>query len=191
MDDLIDAIAVTAELTGTRLSEGAARVMVADLAEYPRDQVLASLRRCRRELRARLTIADILARLDDGRPGVEEAWAMLPFDEAATVVWTDEMSRAWGVALPLVEMGDKVAARMAFKEAYAREIAEARDRREPAHWSASLGHDREGREAPIVAAVAAGRLSMSHARQLLPAPRAEVTLGQLIALAHERAPIRE
>lgn len=192
MDELIQALAVTAELTGSRLSEGAATVMVDDLSEYPLAQVLGALKKCRRELKGRLTIAEILSRLDDGRPGPEEAWAMLPFDEATTVVWTDEMARAFGVALPLIQMGDRVAGRMAFKEAYQREVAEARARKAPTTWVPSLGHDPHGREAPITAAVQAGRLTFEHAKILLPAPAPTITFEKLIAIAHQRAePNRE
>ncbi len=54
---------------------------------------------------------------------------MLPYDESTSVVWTDEMCQAWGVAAPLLEDGDKVGARMAFKESYARLIEEARQHR--------------------------------------------------------------
>ena len=80
--ELLQALAVTAELTGTELSEPAARVMANDLAAYPVQQVLGALTRCRRELKGRLTVAAILERLDDGRPGPNEAWAMIPQDEA-------------------------------------------------------------------------------------------------------------
>src|ERR1043165_278765 len=120
---LLKAIAVTAELTGTTMSEAAASVMAEDLTRYPENQVLVALTRCRRELRGRLTIADVIQRLDDGRPGPEEAWAMIPQDEAPSVVWTQEMASAFGIALPL--MDDPVAARMAFKEAYAKAVAKA------------------------------------------------------------------
>ena len=96
---ILQAIAVTAELTGTQLSEPAARVFAGDLAAYPEAQVLGALTRCRKEVRGRLTLQDVIGRLDDGRPGAEEAWAMLPKDEAASCVWTDEMCSAWGVEI--------------------------------------------------------------------------------------------
>jgi hypothetical protein len=67
---LSEAVAVTLELTGTTLSEVAARMMADDLARYPEQQVMGALTRCRRELKGRLTIADVISRLDDGRPGV-------------------------------------------------------------------------------------------------------------------------
>ena len=122
MSKLTEALAVTAELTGTRLSEAAAEVMARDLERYPIEQVLGALTACRRELRGRLTIADVISRLDDGRPGVEEAWAMIPKSERDTCVWTEEMAAAFGIAAPLME-SDEVAARMAFKEAYVKRMS--------------------------------------------------------------------
>lgn len=167
-EQLLQALAVTAELTGTELSSAAKRVMVDDLALYPQPQVLAALVRCRRELRSRLTIADIVLRLDDGRPGPEEAWAMIPRDESATVVWTDEMTRAWGVVFRLIENGDEIGARMAFKEAYIRELTEARAEQRMVRWTASLGHDPQGRETALLEAVERGRIDIGYAKKLLP-----------------------
>jgi len=54
-----------------------------------------------------------------------EAWAVAfeAFDEANTVVWTDEMAHAFDCARPLLQQGDKIGARMAFLDAYARIVA--------------------------------------------------------------------
>lgn len=166
--DIARALAVTAELTGSEISEGALDVMVMDLAAYPEQQVMAALTRCRRECRHRLTLADIIQRLDDGRPGPEEAWAMVPRDEAATCVWTDEAREAWGVALPIIQEDDMVAGRVAFLEAYKAAVQRARDERLPARWTVSLGHDVQGREGPLLEAVRKGRISHDHAQHLLP-----------------------
>lgn len=163
---LLEALAVTAELTGTVLSEAAARVMAADLALCPQDQVMGALTRCRRELRGRLTIAEVLSRLEDGRPGAEEAWAMIPKHEAASVVWTQEMAEAYGVAAGLMET--PVQARMAFLEAYRERVRQARDARTPVRWTPSLGHDPLGREPALMEAVQKGRLSVERATALLP-----------------------
>lgn len=165
---LLDAIAVTAELTGTQLSKPAARVMAADLSRYPEQQVIVALTRCRRELKGRLTINDVVTRLDDGRPGVEEAWAMLPKDERATVVWTAEMAAANGVVGPLIAEGDLIAARMAFKETYVAAVQRARDAGVPVKWEPCLGHDPYGREGPLLAAAKEGKLTASHVAGLLP-----------------------
>lgn len=163
---VLQALAVTAELTGTQLSAGAAKVLADDLAGYPEDQVLGALARCRKELRGRLIVSDVISRLADGRPGPEEAWSMLPFDEAQTTVWTEEMTGAWGVALPLIEDGDRIAARMAFLETYRSRVQNARDTNTPVKWTVSFGHDQHGRQPAIDEAVNAGRISRSRALQL-------------------------
>lgn len=187
-ETLLQALAVTAELTGTELSGGAKRVMVDDLALYPEPQVLAALTRCRRELRGRLTIADIVMRLDDGRPGPEEAWAMMPRSEAVTVVWTDEMSRAWCAAARLVAAGDEIAARMAFKEAYIHELTDARAQQRQVRWTASLGHDPQGRETALLEAVERRRIDVGYAKKLLPyrdhaSPQMQALLEKFMAKA--------
>lgn len=175
---LLEAVAVTAELCGRVFSEPAARVFVADLEAYPERQVLGALARCRKEVRGVLTVSDVVTRLDDGRPGVEEAWAMLPMREADTAVWTDEMREAWGVAQPLLAVNEIVAARMAFKETYLRLVNEAREKATPPSWSVTLGHDGSGREAAVMKAVDRGYITLELAREFvpaLPAPSPQVT----------------
>lgn len=169
-EEVLTAIAVCAELTGTTLSKAAAKVFADDLSEYSTPSVLAALERCRKELRGRMTVADVVSRIteQDGRPGADEAWAMCPMSEATTAVLTDEIMQALTVAQPLIESGDKVAARMAFKSAYERLLADARRSGAPAKWFPSIGSDKRGIEAPILAAVAAGRLGRSQAQQCLP-----------------------
>lgn len=169
-EKLITAIAVAAELTGTQLSKGAARVMASDLSAYPEPTVLTALSRCRKELRGRLTVADVIARLDDGRPGPEEAWAMISHalaDDRITVVWTEEMAEASGPARAIID--DPVAARMAFLESYRRLVQIARDEGEPVRWTQSLGYDAAGRAGPLQEAVRLGRLTERHVALLLPA----------------------
>lgn len=117
--------------------------------------------------------ADIIAQMlpapgDDGRPSADEAWALCPMNEATTAVLTDEIMQALTVAQPLIEAGDKVAARMAFRGAYERLLADARRTGAPAKWFPSIGSDKRGSEAPILAAVAAGRLGRAQAQHCLP-----------------------
>jgi hypothetical protein len=178
---LLKALAVTAEITGTELSEAAARVMASELLVYPHEQVIVALDRCRRELKARLTLAAILERLDDGRPGPNEAWAMIPQDEAGSVVWTDEMSHAFGIAQPLIAAGQMVQASMTFREVYAEAIARARADRIPPRWTPSLGHDKRTRAAAIETAVRMGRITQEHAAKLLPAPESATVTALLEA----------
>ena len=180
---LLEAVAVTAELCGRVFSEAAARVFVADLSAYPEDQVIGALTRCRKECRGLLTVADVVSRLDDGRPGAEEAWAMVPKSESETAVWTTEASQAFGVAVRLLDRGEEVAARMAFKETYLRMVAQAREHGDPVKWHVSLGHDQHARSGPILEAVKAGRIAPDQAQEYLPAPIAEdVALAALSAV---------
>ena len=175
--ELIKAVAVTAELCGRTFTEPAARVFVDDLSGHPEEQVMVALKRCRREVRGVLTVQDVLSRLDDGRPGPEEAWAMIPKDEGQSVVWTAEMADALNVAMPLLLEGDLVAARVAFRERYIRVVADARDAGRPVDWSLSEGHDRGGVERVVREAVDKGRLTLKRGRQYvpaLPAPSAEI-----------------
>lgn len=93
---------------------------------------------------------------------------MIPQDEAASCVWTDEMARAWGVARHLLREGDRVGARMAFRDAYNRLVAEARDQGMAPNWTPSLGHDKAGRAEVLEDAVSKGRLTYQHASELAP-----------------------
>ena len=168
--ELIQAVAVTAELCGRVFSPAAAEMFVADLDDYDERAVLKALTRCRKEVRGVLTVADVISRIDDGRPGPDEAWAMMPMSESQSVVWTPEMAEAFGIALPLLEDCQQVAARMAFKEAYVRLVANARDRRIPASWSLSLGHDKHDQQRVLIDAVACGRLTHEVASGFRPIP---------------------
>lgn len=176
--ELLQAVAVTAELCGRTFSEGAARMFVQDLAAFPEDAVMRALTRCRREVKGVLTVQDVISRVDDGRPGAEEAWAQMPFYESQSVVWTDEMAEAFGVARGLLAEGEKVAARLAFKESYTRLVSEARDAGRQVNWTPSLGHDRNGRDVVIAEAVAKGRLTYEHAQTICPSlpPPSDVML---------------
>lgn len=166
--ELIEIIATTFEVCGsTELSEGAQKLVTASLDEYPPHAVQAALVRCCREVRGRLALADIIQRIDDGRPGAEEAWAIAYLamkDTGATIVWTTEMAYAFGA---VEKMEDMVAARMSFKEAYERSCDESRSEQKAVMWMPSLG-DYNGRSGPLLDAVRLGRLEVSHVRNLLP-----------------------
>jgi len=185
--DLIKKLAVTYEAIGGReISEAAAKITIGLLDQYPEEGVSLALDRCLQEVKGHLAPSDIIQRIDDGRPGAEEAWGMLPKGEAETVVWTDEMSSA---SISTIGDDDKVAARMTFKETYARLVREARDRREPANWQVSLGHDKEGRYPAIRAALEAGRISYATAEAILsPVEYRQFNPGQCMPELPERNP---
>ncbi len=180
MSELLQAIAVTAELTGTQLSEPAARVFLQDLSKYPLPQVLGALVRCRRECKGRLTLADVISRLDDGRPGPEEAWAQVSgLTEADTVVWTYEMQQAHGKVAGMIEDGETIPARMAFVERYRYLCQFARDSGKPVQWILSLGHDAKGREGPVMEAVEQGRITAERALTWLPFETSDLVIKRI------------
>jgi hypothetical protein len=180
--ELIKAVAATAELCGAKLSEAAADMLVQDLSAYPERAVMVALNRVRKSGK-RFSLGLIIEEIDqnDGRPGADTAWAMLPRDESQTVVWTNEMQQAWGVASPLMDMGDKFGARRAFCEAYDRIVEQARENGVAPRWEASLGLDPHGRESALREAVRKGYLLESSLPTLLPAP--DMTRSPIAAIA--------
>lgn len=166
---LAEAIALTAEVCGQPLSPAAAELLALDLGDFADNLVLAALARCRMELHGPMKVAEILARIDDGRPDADEAWSMMPKNEQASVVWTDEMAESWGAVLPLLDVGDVGGARDAFRETYAKAVLQARIKRTLPRWTPSFGSDPGGRERALREALRKRRLTAAHVERLLPA----------------------
>jgi hypothetical protein len=145
-------------------------MMVKDVSELTDEQLGRGLTRLRKE-REWVTVKAILelsgAAEEDGRPGVEVAWAMCPKTEEQSVVWTDEMAQAFGLARKLLGDGDEIGARMTFKEQYSSLVSAARAARIPVRWTPCLGWDVNGRVAPLSEAVEKKRISAEHAFRLL------------------------
>lgn len=162
------------------LTEGQVAMFFRALADHPIERVRAALdAHVRDPQRGRFppVPADVIAQLngaaaDDSRPGADEAWAIAlrATDEAATVVWTEEIAQAWAAALPVLDARDQVGARMAFREAYSRLVDDARAGRKPARWFASLGWDEQQRAQAIGHAVQLGYLPREELLAL-PAPK--------------------
>lgn len=184
IEKIMQAITVTAELTGTELSTAAKVAMAEELAGYALPVVLDALQRCRRELKGRLTFGDVVSRLDDGRPGVEEAWALYPKDESASAAVTTEMHLAMSPAWPLIQEGERVGARMAFKESYERIVAQNRAAGIPVKWEMTFGFEVSGREGALADAVQRKRIGVDHALKLLPRGNHESFLLSVSAHDH-------
>jgi hypothetical protein len=163
-------LVATAEVMGRELSPTAVRIFAEDLKDLAFSDAVEALHKCRRSMNRFPSIADIIERIQasDGRPGVEEAWAMIPQDESGSVVWTEEMARAYSVAHPLLKQGDSIGARMAFKEKYLQELKEARDQNRPVKWTPSLGYDPSLRNTAIQEAVAKKRITQGEAARFIP-----------------------
>lgn len=132
------------------------------------------------------TPADVTAMISDGdgRPGADEAWAMIPRSESESVIWTEEMAKAYGVAAPLLSNGDQIAARKAFIDAYTSAVAKARMNGDPVKVTPSWGWDERGRDSAIRTAIERGLLTQARAVALLPTFGASDALP---AIAHDVA----
>ncbi len=183
-DRLVELLVATAEVIGDQMRPTAAAFMVTDLAGYPLPSLEKALAACRRELKGRLSLAAILERIDDGHPAPNEAWAnaIRAADESATVVWTEQTRDSWAVALPLIEAGDKIAARQAFLEVYTRLIKDARAAGQMAVHHASIGFDASGRDAVLQQAIAAGRIAHEQVAEHLALPAATPAFNPLALL---------
>ena len=121
------------------------------------------------------TPADVLQIIDERTgpqwPEANEAWAiaLASMDEDASVVWCAEIAQARSAAMPIMEEGDEVGARMAFLEAYRGLVEKAKREHRRIEWIASPGHNPEGREA-LALAVERGQIAQSKVERYLPNP---------------------
>jgi len=184
-EDLVKGLMATAEVIGDQLRPTAAAYMVQDLSCYSMAVLDRALAGCRRELKGRLSLAAVLERIDDGHPAPNEAWAVAiqAADERNTVVWTTLTQQAWNTALPLVQAGDKIAARPAFLETYGRLLKDARAARLPANYTPSLGFDLTSRNAALTDAVSKGLLAHDQVRDHLQLTAATPAFNPVALLA--------
>jgi hypothetical protein len=183
VERLVEQLAQVYAIVGREVPPSAAlAMMAAELSRYTEAQTGAALMRVARECRF-VSLAEIIERIpgagaDDGRPDVEEAWAMIPKYEEASVVWSTEMSEAFGAARQLVRDGDLIGARMTFKEVYPRFVAKARRENIPVRWMPSLGWDLADRTRALAEAVQKNRMTAEAAFGLLgPEQQAELALA--------------
>jgi len=172
---LAELIAKTAEMYGRKMSESALEMYCAAMRQYEVDEVRAALDAHMRDQdtgRFMPLPAHLIGHLQakDGRPTADEAWAMCPRSEYESVVWTEEMAQAFGVASALLEHGDQVAARKAFIDRYEGLVASARAAGLPVKVTPSFGFDVAGRESAVRRAVERGLLPADKAQVYLPAP---------------------
>ena len=171
-EHVLRTLVATAEVMGGEMKPTTALVMAQDLDEYPFHEVMTALNRVRKEATGKLTLKAIIDMLSPGRDwlSANEAWSLaLPAaDERNTVVWTREARDAFNIALPLLEEGDKIGARMAFIAAYERSVSIAKAAGGAPNVEVSEGWDKQLRAVAVVQAVNRG---------LLPPPRKEDALA--------------
>lgn len=170
--ELIDA---TAEILGSQIKPQIIKIMCDDLADYEFNEIQAALTACRREVKGRLSLKDIIDRLPkkgDELPSADEMWgAIYDFctDERKTFILPEMAFKALestnGGIWELIQDGDKTGARMAFKAAYER-LSQGFNGK--VQYSVRLGTDTDERKTAIQAAYKQGLIDKSQALQYLP-----------------------
>ena len=122
---IIQALVGTADAMGFEFKEAGLEIIVRKLAEHPEPDVLNSLEQLLEEHSGRFGLADILKRLPNALPGPEEAWnqalSARLWDEQTLLSLCTRLS-SMRFSVPTVwEAGDKIGARMAFRERYAQD----------------------------------------------------------------------
>lgn len=115
--------------------------------------------------------ADLIGHIQATKPvpmSANEAWAIAlqGRDEAATVITSNLIDHAMSACQSILDIGDKIGARMAFLAAYERAVSAG----VVPVWRLSLGHDQRQRVEVIERAAAMGLISQTHAAGLLPPP---------------------
>lgn len=178
---ITDQVAALGLAMGDEPSTERLLVYADDLRDIPQDRLARAFQRARKEYEypklppiafiRRMAGADAL---NDGRPGPEEAWARMPKGERAeedSIVWCEEERAAYNACRSLLLSGDQIGARMAFKERYEKELAEARSRQRPVQWIMSSGFNIEQRLATLAAAVQEKRMTLENALNFVPVER--------------------
>lgn len=172
--EFVDLLTVTLSVYGASVTAPAVSIWFAALRRYSLTDVKRALSEHAQNPGAGKFApkpADIIGFLQDqdGRPGAEESWARLSRaigDEGATVVLTSEERAAFFVADAIAD--DKIAARMAFKEAYTHAVHAARAAGHPVEWGFILGHYPAERETALIEAVEQGKITAERVVPLLP-----------------------
>lgn len=142
------------------------------LSCFPAGSVKRSAENYMRTSKFKPQLADIvqgcIAQQPNSWLSADEAWALMPKSEMDSCMLTDETAQAMAAASPLLEAGDRVAARMAFKGAYDRLVEQAKIEGRQPRFFPSLGSDMPGRAAMLGAAVKAGQYPLDSAIGLVP-----------------------
>ena len=166
---------------GDEVSTERLLIYAEDLCDVPQERLTRAFQKARREYEyPKLPPVAFIRRMAganaqaDGRPGPEEAWARMPKGERVeddSIVWCEEERNAYGASRSLLLDGDQIGARMAFKERYEKELADARAQGRPVRWIVSPGYDIEHRLATLATAVREKRMSLKSALNFVPVER--------------------
>ncbi len=190
-----DQLTILAEAFGETLTEQRQEIYCGGLADIKQNQLEIAFRRARYELKWFPKLAELRELAGtlsdapyDGRPGPEEAWARMPKGERIednSVVWCEEERTAYSACRSLLLDGDQIGARMAFKERYEKELAQARSCGKPVRWIVSAGYDIDHRMITLATAVRENRISLEGALNFIPGER-QTDFAQMLPSAEAK-----
>lgn len=158
------------EIFNREVKDAQIEVFWQSVRSFPFDDVKAAFNIHMKTSKFFPTPADIIEKIPkpmySGHLGADEAWhiALKAMDENVSVITNEEILKAREIAMDIYESGDKVGARMAFRDAYNRVITE----NPVPNWFLSLGRSREEREGVILKALEHGVISRKTAQGYLP-----------------------
>lgn len=149
-----------AEYYGQQINAAQLKMWVEDLSDLTPEEVLRGIRQNQKDETRNFPSkpAQIRSAVYNF-PSSEEAWALIRHDEESSFVWCHEIAEAYAEVRHLVTGGDKISARMAFKDSYEKKIALAKNLKKRPQWFASLGSSKIGRDEALLDAIQKGRLS--------------------------------
>ena len=152
------------------------------LTNYPLNHVVVALAAFGQRSRFAPTPSDIVELLEmkNKRPSANEAWVISNKPEQETVVWTEEMAKAYAICTPALNGRDNNAARMAFRDKYEHDCALAELQRKPIRWIVAEGFDKTTTAPALQAASQAGRISSDTVAKFLPPPMDAGPIGRML-----------
>lgn len=185
--EMVTLMQLIAEYHDEDLSQSRAQMYASDLEAYSPAEINQAWKTYRMALGNNKMPKpfQLIQFVQDGHPTAQESWAMIPRDESASVIWSDEMRAAYSIAEPLIREGNVSGAFFAYREEYEKQINQARALRKKPRWSPSFGDYKPGRDAALITAIERGRITPEKAVSLYP----ELEYNQqyeVLALGYEK-----
>ena len=179
-DDFLAVIGGLLELYGQQASTTKVNIYWSTLGQYPIDSLRRAANTWVRKSEFMPKPADLINLMggSSNHLSPDEAWAIaiLASDETNTLVWTNEIAKAWAQAEIVYRNGDKIGARRTFIEAYERLVNESMMNGKNVEVFVSLGSDKTKRADAINHAVFTGLLTQEKANYYLPKPENTIAM---------------
>jgi hypothetical protein len=190
-DKTLESLAVAFEVMGQETTETAVEFIANELYKHDFNAVQKAIKQACRECKYKITLADIISRIDDGRPSADEAWQeVYMLTEWDSKIMTDEQIMAFCSVSTALQTGtttDQINCKKAFVDKYNKLVQEARAESRPVKYMLSMGSLSDGRVSAAIEAVAQGKMTQQAAVRLLPEYKDEILNIPLLPSQKEAA----